>query len=424
MSSITVIGTGYVGLVTGAGFAHLGHDVICVDVDADKVESLQRGSVPIFEQGLDDLVADGLAAGRLSFQVGHSPQSLASDFQYLCVQTPAGPDGTADLRFLEAAANELRDGNLAAGAIVVNKSTVPVGSARFVEQVLERPDLFVVSNPEFLREGSAVRDFLSPDRIVIGGDAQQAAARVAALYHPLDAPVLITDPASAELIKYAANAFLATKLSFVNAVAAICEGVGADIADVRLGMGYDHRIGLDFLQPGPGWGGSCFPKDTRAMLRIAESAGYDFTLLEGAIGLNEQQFDRVVDRLEAALAVPLAGKTVTLFGLAFKAGTDDTRMSPALEVADRLLARGVTLRSFDPEARVDRIELGQHVDPYAAATGADAVVVLTEWPAFKWLDYAKVAEVMAGSVVLDTRGVLERGALHGAGLDLTALGRS
>jgi len=422
MSSITVIGTGYVGLVTGAGFAHLGHDVICVDVDAEKIESLCNGTIPIFERGLDELVAEGLATGKLSFQVGHSAKSLASEFQYLCVPTPGGPGGTADLRFLEAAASELAKGNLAAGTIVVNKSTVPVGSVGFVERRLERPDVYVVSNPEFLREGSAVADFLSPDRVVIGGDAQEVTARVAGLYRPLDVPVLLTDPASAELIKYAANAFLATKLSFVNAVAAICEGVGADIADVRLGMGYDRRIGLDFLQPGPGWGGSCFPKDTRAMLRIAESAGYDFTLLEGAIELNERQFDRVVDRLEVALGGPVAEKKVALFGLAFKAGTDDTRMSPALAVAVRLLARGATLQSFDPQARVERAELGQHDDPYAAANGADALVVMTEWPAFKWLDFTKLADAMAGTVVFDTRGVLDRGTLHGVGLELAVLG--
>lgn len=412
-----------VGLVTGACFAHLGHDVVCVDVDSGKIAELQAGRVPVFERGLEELVASGLASGQLAFRVGHDDRSRSGEFHFLCVPTPGDGDGGADLTCLHAAVDELRGLDLAPDTIIVNKSTVPVGSSRLVEQLLGRPDLAVVSNPEFLREGSAVDDFLQPDRIVIGGDAPEAMGRVAALYEPLNATVLLTGPASAELIKYASNAYLATRLSFINAVASICEGVGADVADVRLGMGYDRRIGLDFLQPGPGWGGSCFPKDTRALLRAAKSVGYDFALLGATIELNDRQFDQVLHRLERMLGGSVEGRTVCLLGLAFKAGTDDIRMSPAIAVADRLLAAGASIRSFDPQAQVGRPELAQQEDPYSAAAGAHAVVVLTEWPAFKRLDFARLAQTMVGSVVFDTRRILDPAVVARAGLDLAVIGQ-
>ncbi|MGZ4709906.1 MAG: UDP-glucose dehydrogenase family protein, partial [Acidimicrobiales bacterium] len=299
MGDIAIIGTGYVGLTTGACFAHLGHNVICADVVPEKIERLQRGEIPILEAGLEDLVREGLQSGRLRFVLGAANAVKDSEFHYLCVPTPQGEDGSADLTYIESAAAEISP-LLAPGSIVVNKSTVPVGSTRRVEEALGRSDVFVVSNPEFLREGTAVSDFLHPDRVVIGSDDQSAAIRVAALYIGVAAPLMVTDPASAETIKYASNAFLATKLSFVNAVAAVCEAVGADANDVVLGMGYDKRIGHEFLRPGPGWGGSCFPKDTRALIHIAEEAGYDFDLLKGVVTVNDEQFARVANKVVEA----------------------------------------------------------------------------------------------------------------------------
>jgi len=421
-ANITIIGTGYVGLVTGAGFAELGHNVTCVDIDQRKIDLLQKGEIPIFEDGLAELVVRNMRAGRLQFQVGQDDLSLANQYFYLCVPTPQGPDGAADLRYLEEAV--LSIGPLVpTDAIIVNKSTVPVGSTVFVEQHINRRDVHVVSNPEFLREGSAVQDFMHPDRIVIGGDDQAACVRVESLYLELGANILITDAASAELIKYASNAFLATKLSFINAIAAVCEGVGADVDKVRLGMGYDSRIGLDFLHPGPGWGGSCFPKDTQAMLRIAEDAGYDFELLRSAITSNNDQFERVVNKLRHAVGGDLQGARIGMLGLSFKAGTDDTRMSPALAVAKRLLNEGATVVAYDPVAVVLAEGIEQVMDPYAVFDNADVGIVMTEWPEFKWLDLHKAAALMRGHAIVDTRGVLELGGVAQAGLSLVAVGR-
>src|SRR5215510_9882018 len=296
MSRIAVIGSGYVGLTAGACFAHLGHYVLCADIDAEKVERLSRGDVPILEAGLPEMVREGIAGRRLKFVVGAATAAATCEFAFLCVPTPQGDDGHADLTYLRQAATEIGP-VLAPESVVVNKSTVPIGSTRVVEEVLARDDVAVVSNPEFLREGSAVHDFLHPDRIVIGTEDQAAAMRVASLFNGINAPMIVTDPASAETIKYASNAFLATKVSFVNAVAAVCEAVGADVNDVVLGMGYDKRIGHEFLKPGPGWGGSCFPKDSRALVHIADNAGYSFDLLSGVITVNEDQFHRVVSKV-------------------------------------------------------------------------------------------------------------------------------
>ena len=331
---------------------HLGHEVVCGDIDAERVARLAAGDVPIVEEGLEQLVVDGLRHGRLRFVVGAAAAVARVEFVYLCVPTPQAADGAADLSFVESVAAEIGP-LLAPESIVVNKSTVPVGSTRIVQRALRRPDVLVVSNPEFLREGSAVHDFLHPGRIVIGADDQAAAIRVASLYLGVAAPLIVTDPPSAEIIKYASNAFLATKLSFVNAVAAVCESVGADVKDVVLGMGYDPRIGREFLRPGPGWGGSCLPKDTRALLRIADDAGYDFQLLQASIDVNEQQLDRVVDKVAAAAGGSLEGVTVAAWGLTFKARTDDLRESPALAVIARLRAgapssRPTTRRCADP----------------------------------------------------------------------------
>ncbi len=421
-STIAVIGTGYVGLTTGACFAHLGHRVICADVVADKIERLRRGDIPIHEARLEQIVREHLDDGNLSFVLGSEDAVTEADFVYLCVPTPQSADGSADLSYLRAAASEI-SANLKPGVIVVNKSTVPVGSTLLVEQALGRSDVAVVSNPEFLREGTAVDDFLHPDRVIIGADDQAAASRVASLYAGVRAPIMVTDPASAEICKYASNAFLATKLSFTNAIAALCEAVGADVNDVLLGMGYDHRIGHEFLRPGPGWGGSCFPKDSQAIISIAEDAGYDFSLMRGVIAVNEQQFDRVVEKVESV--VDLGGATVAVLGIAFKANTDDTRQSPALEIMKRLVAKGARVKAYDPAVTsVDLDGIEVVADAYAACEGASAIVVATEWDDFKWLDLDKIAEVVAERNVVDARNLLDRGALRRRGFTYQGVGRS
>lgn len=427
-SRIAIIGTGYVGLTTGACFAQLGHDVTCADIDAEKIALLNDGRIPIHEEGLEALVQQGMKADRLRFVLGAENAVEGREFVYLCVPTPQRADGSADLSYIQEAARQIAP-HLDRGAIVINKSTVPVGSTRWVEQALERPDVTVVSNPEFLREGSAVSDFLNPDRVVIGADDQGAATRVASLFLGTRAPILVTDPASAETTKYASNAFLATKLSFVNAVAAVCEGVGADVNDVMLGIGYDRRIGHEFLRPGPGWGGSCFPKDTRAMIAIAEEGGYDFTLLRGVIEVNEEQFDRVTSKILGAVTGSHQDLRVGVLGLTFKAGTDDVRESPSLEIVRRLLDAGAYVRAFDPAVSMLPDDLGVDAldiveDPYAAADGADVLVVLTEWDDFKWLDLDKLGESMAEKNIFDARNILDRGAVRRAGFSYQGIGRN
>ncbi len=423
MSKIAVIGTGYVGLTTGACFAGLGHDVICADIDEEKVASLQRGEVPILEAGLDQLVAEGIESGRLSFVLGAATAAAQCEFAYLCVPTPQGEDGSADLSYIQTAARQIAP-VLPSEAVVVNKSTVPVGSTRVVERALGRDDVSVVSNPEFLREGSAVHDFMNPDRIVIGADNQSAAIKVASLYLGVTAPLVVTDPASAETIKYAANSFLATKISFINAVAAICEAVGADINDVVLGIGYDKRIGHEFLRPGPGYGGSCFPKDTRAMVKIAEEAGYDFDLLKGVIEVNDDQYERTARKAVDLVGGDISGKQVAAWGLTFKARTDDLRESPSLEVLGRLVAQGAKVRAYDPAVskQLDGIEVVD--DPYDACHGADVLLVLTEWDEFKWLDLDQVKERMAVPAIVDARNLLDRSALRRRGFDFRGVGRN
>jgi UDPglucose 6-dehydrogenase len=422
VSRIAVVGTGYVGLTTGACFAHLGHHVVCADIVPEKVEMLSRGEVPILEAGLPELVREGLTGGRLRFVLGAATAAADCEFAYLCVPTPQAPDGSADLSYIEAAAAEIGP-VLPSEAVVVNKSTVPVGSTRVVERALQRDDVYVVSNPEFLREGSAVHDFLHPDRIVIGADHQDAAIRVAELFNGVKAPLIVTDPASAETIKYASNAFLAAKVSFVNAIANVCEAVGADVREVVLGMGYDRRIGFEFLKPGPGWGGSCFPKDTRALIRIAEDAGYDFSLLRGVIAVNEEQFERVARKVVAQAGGSVDGVRVAAWGLTFKARTDDLRESPALEVIRRLTDRGARVRAYDPAVRrpVEGVEVCD--DPYAACEGAAVLVVLTEWDEFRWLDFDKVKSLLVRPRIVDARNLLDPGALRRRGFTYEGIGR-
>ena len=425
MARIAIIGTGYVGLSSGACFAHLKHSVTCVDVVQAKIDMLNEGILPIVETGLDDLVAKGVETGHLSFTTDVAMAVQDADVIFLCVPTPEGADGSADLSYIQAAAKTLSP-LLRSGAVVVNKSTVPVGSTKVVERELKRPDISVVSNPEFLREGSAIQDFLHPDRVVVGSDNREAALKVAALYEKVGAPVVVTDPASAETIKYAANAFLATKISYINAVAAICEGVGADINDVVLGLGYDQRIGHEFLRPGPGWGGSCFPKDTKAMVKIAQDAGYEFGLLKGVITVNEQQYGRIVDKIRTAAGGSLQGKKIASWGLTFKALTDDLRDSPAVEIVTRLLADGATVSIFDPTVSfaprgLDAVSIC--TTPLEAATGADVIAVLTEWDDFRWVKPDEVASVVKAKFIVDARNLLDRSEWRRAGFDYQGIGR-
>jgi UDPglucose 6-dehydrogenase len=429
-----VVGTGYVGLTTGACLAHLGHHVVCGDIDARKIELLKGGRIPIVEEGLEAIVRDESEAGRLDFVVGSQAAARDADIVFLCVPTPDGADGSADLSYVERAAAEIAP-VLAPGTIVVNKSTVPVGSTIVVENVIQRNDVLVVSNPEFLREGTAVTDFLNPDRVVIGATDRDAAERLAEVYRDIQAPVLITDPASAEAIKYAANGFLAMKISFVNAVAAMCEAVGADVSAVVAGIGSDRRIGTQFLNPGPGWGGSCFPKDSRALVKIAEDHGYNFTMMRGVIDVNDEQRQRMVDKVRRACGRDdgdLTGITVAALGLTFKAGTDDLRESPALAIIGDLRRAGAHVRAFDPTTRADLspqqadalagIELAADLDD--VAVDADVICVFTEWPDFAKVDLgALAAAARPGAVVVDTRNLLEPDLVREAGLGYDGVGR-
>jgi len=425
--TVAVIGAGYVGLPTAATLAHFGHRVVLAEREPAKLSALRAGRMPIVEAGLDELVAGVVAAGNLSFTESAVDAVAGAEFVFLCVATPQSADGSADLSYVEAAAKEIGD-RLQSGAIVVNKSTVPVGSADMVERVIGRSDIGVVSNPEFLREGTAVVDSLNPDRIVVGANDARAAAKVGELFSSTRAPLIVTDATTSETIKYASNAFLATKLSFVNALAGLCEEVGADARDVLLGLGYDKRIGFEFLRPGPGWGGSCLPKDTRALLHIAGEAGYDFSLLAGAIASNDEQLSRVVGKVEAACGGSADGATIAVWGLTFKAGTDDRRDSPSLQIAHRLADLGGTIQAFDPTVEVgseapDLHDLQLRADPYEAVAGAQVLVVLTEWDEFRWLDFSRVQAAMAVPTIVDARNLLDPAAVRRMGFQYSGIGR-
>lgn len=422
---IAVIGTGYVGLTTGACLASLRHRVVCADVDKAKVARLSRGQVDILEPGLQRLVEENMLAGRLSFVLGAEAAAADAEVVFLCVPTPMGNGGGADLSVVETVVKEIRE-LLPSGCVVVTKSTVPVGTSARITHLLDRHDVAVASNPEFLREGCAVADFLEPDRIVVGADQPSAGERVAGLYAGLGAPTVLTDTASAELVKYVANGFLAMKLSYVNAVAELCERVDANIVDVTEGLGYDRRIGRSFLSPGPGWGGSCLPKDTRALLDVAQAAGFDFPLVEATIDTNVRHQHAIVTKIVETVG-PLAGARICLLGLTFKAGTDDLRDSPALAVAARLREAGAELRGYDPAVPhavpgvTDALTV---VDgPYRAARGAAAIVVLTEWPQFRDLDWARLAGIVQRRVVVDTRNLLDLDVLRRVGFTVRGVGR-
>jgi UDPglucose 6-dehydrogenase len=405
--------------------AHLGHQVNCLDIDQAKVDQLNQGQIPIVEEGLEEIVREGLTHGRLKFSTDANFVLKGAEIVFLCLPTPQGDDGSADLSYVMTAITQIRD-RLASGAVVVNKSTVPVGSAQLVRAALGREDLAVVSNPEFLRQGTAVQDFLKPTRVVIGGDDAAAVERVAELYSEVDAPILRMGTESAEALKYAANAFLATKLTFINAMADICEAVGADIFDVAEGIGLDPRIGRDMLRAGPGWGGSCFPKDTRALVNIAAEGGYDFALLRGVIETNDQHYERIADKVTVLCGGSVDGLVVAAWGLTFKAGTDDLRDSPAIKILSMLHRSGARVRAFDPTARGvyaahPWIEVGDSA--LGVCTGADVLAVLTEWPEFRSVEPRSAAEVMAHRRVVDGRNHLNREAWKSAGFAYLGVGR-
>jgi len=429
--NICVVGTGYVGLVTGAVFADLGNDVVCVDNVAEKVRALQAGGIPIYEPGLEEMVARNVGDGRLAFTTDVASAVQRSVIVFITVGTPSKKDGETDLGAVEEVAREIGQA-MERYTVIVNKSTVPVGTGEFVRDVIERnrrhPVPFdVVSNPEFLREGSAIEDTLRPDRIVIGAPNQQVAMTLLELYAPMERPMIITDVPSAEMIKYASNAFLATKISFANAIANICELAGADVTQVAKGMGLDARIGGAFLQAGLGYGGSCFPKDTDSLIHTATGLGYDFPLLRAVVDVNRERAPSLVAKVEKALA-PLDDKVIAVLGLAFKPNTDDMRDAKSIEVIDRLVELGVSVRAYDPVAmpnarRVLPAAVTYCDSSHAAAQGADAVVLLTEWNEFKLLNLERLRAVMRRPVIFDGRNLWEPERMRRLGFEYYSIGR-
>ena len=422
--SVGVVGAGYVGLTLAACLAELGHQVMCVDSDGSKIDQLNQGNSTIVEKGLPELIRSSLESGRLHFVLGSAATVVDTEIIFLCLPTPMSETGAADTHLVVEAIRELAP-VVAAGTIIVNKSTVPIGFKDVAVAMIGRSDVHLVSNPEFLREGTSVSDFLNPDRIVVGADSAEVAQRFLRLYETIDAPVVITDPVSAETIKYGATAMLAARLSFINSLAHLCEVVDADIDDVLRGIGFDHRIGSELMSPGPGWGGSCFPKDTAALLQTSRQAGFDFPLLAQVIDSNHAQIDHMVNRIEHAAGAPASGATIAALGLTFKAGTDDLRGSPSLEVLDRLIARGASVRAYDPThptLGANRMIIG--ADPYEICVDADVLVVLTEWPEFSSLDFRRIHGLMSSPNIVDTRNILEPIALRDIGFTYVGTGRN
>lgn len=421
---VAVIGAGYVGLVQAAGLASLGHRVRVGEKHARKLELLKTGKSPIYEPGLERLIEEGLNTGLLSFDASNSHVVEGAQVVFVAVPTPQGNNGAADMSIVAKVLDEIVP-HLQPGVLVVFKSTVPVGSVARYQQFFDdrSPGVTVLSNPEFLREGSAVSDFFHPDRIVIGTRSQTAAELMIELYRGLDAPVVVTDPISSEMVKYGSNAYLATRITFANAMANLSEAVGADVRDVLLGMGYDRRIGHHFLSPGPGFGGSCFPKDTHALVAIAEEADYDFALLKGVIEVNDEQRHRVVEKVLRGLPDSADQATIGLWGLAFKAGTDDTRDSPAVELARLLVSRGAAVRAYDPQATIDMGGVVLVAGPLEAAEGADVLLIATEWPEFQAVDLKRVRDVMNGTAIVDARNVLDPDAVRRLGMEYFGMGR-
>ena len=432
MSKLCVIGTGYVGLVTGTCFADLGNDVICLDVDNDRISKLKEGVMPIYEPGLEQLVAQNVRAKRLSFTTDYVKALKGAEFAFIAVGTPSGVDGEADLQYVRAAAESIAD-LVNDPIVVVNKSTVPVGTGDWVADIIKKRragkslDFNVVSNPEFLREGSAIFDFMNPDRVVLGSTVRAAAEKVAQLYSPLRSQALITDLRTAEMIKYASNAFLATRISFINEIANMCEEMGADVTEVSRGMGLDKRIGRAFLDAGLGWGGSCFPKDVKALAHMAVLHGTHPQLLQAVMEINRNQRRRMVLKLRKALG-NLDDKVIGILGISFKPDTDDIRESPSLEVIHLLQNEGAVVKAYDPQAMENAAGILQRVtlcqDPYKAAEGADALVLATAWNEFKQLDFARVKQLMRQPVVMDGRNLWDPESLRALGFTYFGVGRA
>jgi UDPglucose 6-dehydrogenase len=420
--NIAVIGSGYVGLVLSAGLALLGHRVECTDKSPERIAQLNAGCVPVVEDSLAELIGEMLSAGRLRFGTDNALAAAKADFVFLCLPTPPDADGAADVSLVLAVAAEIGP-RLRPGATVITKSTVPVGTADQVRRALGRSDVHVAANPEFLAEGSAVRDCLFPDRIVIGANSETVARDVAGLYGPTGlSRTIMTDLTSAELIKYASNAYLATRLAFVNSVAELCEATGADVRSVMAGMGSDHRIGHAFLRPGPGWGGSCLPKDTQALVHTAGEFGCELTLVKAAIAANAHHIQRIIGKVTAALG-DVRGRRIALLGLAFKAGTSDLRNSPAMAIAEGLRALGASVQAYDPTVHpgaITGIEI--HGSLVSACRDAEALVIGTEWPEFATLDLALLRAAMSGRVIVDARNILDPAAALRAGFTYTGIG--
>ncbi|HVU22452.1 MAG TPA: UDP-glucose/GDP-mannose dehydrogenase family protein [Rhizomicrobium sp.] len=430
---IAMIGTGYVGLVSGACLSEFGHDVVCIDKDAAKVEALRAGQIPIFEPGLDDVVAANVKAGRLSFASDMAQAVNEAEAVFIAVGTPSRRgDGHADLTYVFAAAEELAQ-HLSGYTVIITKSTVPVGTSRKVKEIVAkaRPDAAfdVASNPEFLREGSAIGDFRRPDRVVVGCDSDRARDVMREIYRPLylhETPIVFTSPESSELIKYAANAFLATKITFINEMAELCEKVGADVQDVARGIGLDGRIGSKFLHAGPGFGGSCFPKDTLALLKTSQDSGAPARIVEAVVSVNEARKRRMAEKIVEAFG-GVKGKTIAVLGLTFKPNTDDMRDAPSLVIVPELQKQGASIRAFDPEggkeaAKLLNIDLRKNA--YDALEGADGVVILTEWNEFRALDTARMKALLKRPLMVDLRNIYRPSQMQAAGFTYVSVGRA
>jgi len=431
MKQICVVGVGYVGLITAAGFADLGNRVIALDISKEKIEGLKRGKMPIYEPGLEELVERNVKAKRLTFTTSYAEGIEDAEFVFIAVGTPSGVDGEADLQYVEAAARSIAEA-MSEPLIIINKSTVPVGTGDWVAEIVKRHQkdsipFSVVSCPEFLREGSAIFDFMNPHRTVLGSLDREAADKVAQLHLPLRAPIIITDLRTAEMIKYASNAFLATKISFINEIANICEALGADVTEVATGMGYDDRIGSNFLNAGLGYGGSCFPKDVLALTHMAEEKGKHPQLLHAVMEINNDRRPMAIKRLEELLNNELNGRTIGMLGLAFKPNTDDMRDAPSIDIANKLIAAGASVRAYDPVAMQVAAPIlpavDMYDDPYSMAEGCDALIVNTEWNEFKQLNRRKLHEVMKQPVLFDGRNIYDPEEMAQLGFKYRGVGR-
>ena len=431
MKNICVVGVGYVGIISAAGFADLGNSVVALDVNQEKIQGLKDGKMPIYEPGLKELVDRNVDAGRLWFTTSYRKALEDAEYIFIAVGTPSGVDGEADLQYVAAAARSISE-HMQEGAIIINKSTVPVGTGDWVAKIIQEhnpgaPPFSVVSCPEFLREGSAIQDFMDPHRIVVGSLDEEAADKVAQLHLPLRAPIVVTDLRTAEMIKYASNAFLATKISFINEIANICEDLGADVTEVANGMGFDDRIGPYFLRAGIGYGGSCFPKDVKALAHMAEEKGRHPQLLHSVMDINEDRRQMAVRKIKSLLEDTLAGKTIGLLGLSFKPNTDDMREAPSITIANALIKDGAKVKGYDPIAMEEAAQILPGVEmadtPYQLAEGCDALMVNTEWNEFQQLDLERIRDVMNQAVIFDGRNIYDPNYMSELGFTYRGVGR-